>query len=205
MGAWGIILESSQRERQRNGSWTRRTRSAMRSPRSRGSPGERCSRGSISRRTGVLCCGIRPRRCSSLTRRGVNLAAPVFGHSDVNPVEADLTIQGGGEPIGERITVRGRLLDGWPSGARQLVEIWQANAAGRYIHQRDQHRAPTDPHFTGAGRCLTGTTAATLSPRQARPLPMAQPPQRLAPGTHPLLAVRNRLHAATDHPDVLPG
>jgi protocatechuate 3,4-dioxygenase beta subunit len=88
---------------------------------------------------------------------GCELVAPVFGHSDVNPVEADLTIQCGGEPIGERMTVRGRLLDGDGHPVRrQLVEIWQANAAGRYIHKRDQHRAPVDPYFTGAGRCLTG-------------------------------------------------
>ena len=61
-----------------------------------------------------------------------------------------------GEPIGERIIVTGRLLDaaGKPV-AGQLVEIWQANAAGRYNHQLDQHPAPIDPNFTGVGRCLT--------------------------------------------------
>ncbi len=87
---------------------------------------------------------------------GAELIAPVFGLSDVDPVEADLTIAGGGQPIGERITVHGRLLDGdrRPVG-RQLIEIWQANAAGRYVHKRDQHPAPLDPNFTGAGRCLT--------------------------------------------------
>ena len=36
------------------------------------------------------------------------------------------------------------------------MEIWQANAAGRYIHKRDQHPAPLDPNFTGVGRCITG-------------------------------------------------
>jgi protocatechuate 3,4-dioxygenase beta subunit len=92
---------------------------------------------------------------------GAELVAPIFGHSDVDPLEADLTIQGGGEPIGERITVRGRVLDrdGRPV-RRQLVEIWQANAAGRYIHKRDQHPAPVDPHFTGVGRCLTDDAGA---------------------------------------------
>lgn len=87
---------------------------------------------------------------------GCELLAPVFGHSDVDPLEADLTIQHGGQPIGERITVQGRLLgaDGRPV-RHQLVEIWQANAAGRYVHKRDQHPAPADPSFTGAGRCLT--------------------------------------------------
>ena len=87
---------------------------------------------------------------------GVELVAPVFGHSDVDPLEADLTIQRGGEPIGERLVVTGRVLDGQGRPVRhQLVEIWQANAAGRYVHQRDQHPAPLDPHFAGTGRCLT--------------------------------------------------
>jgi protocatechuate 3,4-dioxygenase beta subunit len=87
----------------------------------------------------------------------IELFAPVFGNQDVDPLEADLTIQHNGEPIGERIVVTGRILDGdGRPVAGQLVEVWQANAAGRYIHQRDQHRAPIDPNFTGFGRCLTG-------------------------------------------------
>ena len=87
---------------------------------------------------------------------GIELWAPVFGENEVDPVEADLTAQRDGEPIGERITVSGRVVDGDGRPVRhQLVEIWQANAAGRYVHQRDQHPAPLDPGFTGAGRCLT--------------------------------------------------
>jgi len=87
---------------------------------------------------------------------GAELVAPVFGHWDVDPLEADLNIQHGGEPIGERIVVRGRIVDGDGCPVRhQLVEIWQANAAGRYVHKRDQHPAPVDPNFTGVGRCLT--------------------------------------------------
>jgi protocatechuate 3,4-dioxygenase beta subunit len=87
----------------------------------------------------------------------IELRAPVFGHQDVDPLESDLTIQHAGAPIGERIVVTGRVLDsdGRPV-AGQLVEVWQANAAGRYIHIRDQHNAPLDPNFTGVGRCLTG-------------------------------------------------
>ncbi len=82
--------------------------------------------------------------------------APCFGECDVHPLESDLTIQRGGEPLGERIVVTGRVVDGdGRPVARQLVEIWQANAGGRYIHQRDQHPAPLDPHFIGMGRCLT--------------------------------------------------
>ncbi|TDO48427.1 protocatechuate 3,4-dioxygenase beta subunit [Kribbella sp. VKM Ac-2527] len=87
---------------------------------------------------------------------GAELVAPVFGQTDIGELESDLTVQPGGEPIGERIKVTGRVLDGDGRPVRgQLVEIWQANASGRYIHQRDQHPAPIDPNFTGVGRCLT--------------------------------------------------
>lgn len=87
---------------------------------------------------------------------GIELWSPAFGHRDVDPLEADLTIAHGGEPIGERLVVTGRVLDGDGRPVRgQLVEVWQANAAGRYIHKRDQHPAPIDPNFTGVGRCLT--------------------------------------------------
>ncbi|MEU6851570.1 protocatechuate 3,4-dioxygenase subunit beta [Actinacidiphila alni] len=89
------------------------------------------------------------------------LYGPVFGRTDVTDLDADLTRQHTGEPLGERITVAGRVLDraGRPV-AGQLVEIWQANASGRYAHQRDQHPAPLDPHFTGVGRCLTDRRGA---------------------------------------------
>jgi len=87
---------------------------------------------------------------------GAELCAPVFGQADVEAGDSDLTIGGVGEPIGERILVRGRVVDGDGRPVRrQLVEIWQANAAGRYVHKRDQHPAPLDPNFTGTGRCLT--------------------------------------------------
>ncbi|MGL6236045.1 MAG: protocatechuate 3,4-dioxygenase subunit beta [Segniliparus sp.] len=86
----------------------------------------------------------------------VELHSPVFGHQDVHPLEADLTIAGTGAPIGERITVSGRVLDVVGRPVRgQLVEVWQANAAGRYAHRRDQHQAPLDPNFLGVGRVLT--------------------------------------------------
>jgi protocatechuate 3,4-dioxygenase, beta subunit len=87
----------------------------------------------------------------------IELSAPCFGHQDVDPRDADLTAGHPGEPIGERIIVTGRVLDAFGRPvAGQLVEIWQANAGGRYRHQRDQHPAPLDPNFIGAGRCLTG-------------------------------------------------
>lgn len=86
----------------------------------------------------------------------IELFAPVFGERDIALLESDLTVQHTGEPIGERMVVTGRILDGDGHPVRnQLVEIWQANAAGRYIHKRDQHPAPIDPNFTGVGRTLT--------------------------------------------------
>src|SRR5262245_54790924 len=84
------------------------------------------------------------------------ITGPVYGHSDVRPEEADLTKQHAGEPLGERIIVKGRVLDeGGRPVPNSLVEIWQCNAAGRYRHVVDQHEAPLDPNFTGAGRCVT--------------------------------------------------
>ncbi|WP_328698450.1 protocatechuate 3,4-dioxygenase subunit beta [Streptomyces sp. NBC_00342] len=86
----------------------------------------------------------------------VELTGPVFGTTDVTDLDSDLTSQHPGEPLGERITVSGRVTDRDGRPVRgQLVEIWQANASGRYAHQRDLHPAPLDPHFTGVGRCLT--------------------------------------------------
>jgi protocatechuate 3,4-dioxygenase beta subunit len=98
-----------------------------------------------------------------------DLSAPVYGYFPVGEGDGDLTRQHAGEPQGERIIVSGRVLDedGRPlSGA--LVEVWQANAAGRYIHQKDQHPAPLDPNFTGAGRAITDAeghyTFTTIKP-----------------------------------------
>lgn len=86
------------------------------------------------------------------------LTGPVYGQDAIRPLDNDLTQNAvkNGEPIGERIIVTGRVLD--ESGRpvpNALIEIWQANACGRYIHKVDQHPAPLDPNFTGAGRCLT--------------------------------------------------
>lgn len=84
------------------------------------------------------------------------ITGPVYGHARIGPLDADLTRQHEGEPLGERIIVSGRVIDedGRPQPGT-LVEIWQANSAGRYIHVRDQHPAPLDPNFTGAGRTIT--------------------------------------------------
>jgi protocatechuate 3,4-dioxygenase beta subunit len=85
-----------------------------------------------------------------------SLAGPVFGEAAIHGNDDDLTRQHDGEPLGERIIVHGRVLDddGRPI-SNALVEVWQANAAGRYRHEVDQHPAPLDPNFSGAGRCLT--------------------------------------------------
>lgn len=81
---------------------------------------------------------------------------PVFGRIPVRPEDADLTRQHQGEPLGERIIITGRVLDSDGRPVRKtLVEVWQANAAGRYVDPSDDHPAPLDPNFTGAGRCLT--------------------------------------------------
>jgi protocatechuate 3,4-dioxygenase, beta subunit len=84
------------------------------------------------------------------------LTGPAFSDSDVDELDHDLTRQHDGEPLGERIIVSGRVTDRDGRPVRSaLIEIWQANAAGRYVHDGDQHPAPLDPNFTGAGRCLT--------------------------------------------------
>lgn len=86
------------------------------------------------------------------------LTGPVFGRDTVTELDADLTINGrvNGEPIGERIIVRGQLTDemGRPI-PNALLEVWQANAAGRYLHKKEIHDAPLDPNFTGGGRTIT--------------------------------------------------
>jgi protocatechuate 3,4-dioxygenase beta subunit len=85
-----------------------------------------------------------------------DLAAPVFGHLPIGKGDSDLTRQHAGEPIGERIILAGQVLDeDGRAVPNTLVEVWQANAAGRYFHAIDDHPAPLDPNFTGAGRVVT--------------------------------------------------
>jgi protocatechuate 3,4-dioxygenase, beta subunit len=84
------------------------------------------------------------------------VTGPVYGHEDVGELDHDLTRQHDGEPLGERMILHGRVLDGDGRPVRgTLIEIWQANSAGRYKHEVDRHPAPLDPNFSGAGRCLT--------------------------------------------------
>ena len=85
-----------------------------------------------------------------------NARGPAFGRIPVRAEDADLTRQHRSEPLGERIILTGRVLDSDGEPVRHtLVEIWQANAAGRYVDPVDDHPAPLDPNFTGAGRTLT--------------------------------------------------
>ena len=85
-----------------------------------------------------------------------NAPGPVFGRIPVRDEDADLTRQHRGEPLGERIIITGRVLDSDGQPVRKtLVEVWQANAAGRYVDSADDHPAPLDSNFTGAGRALT--------------------------------------------------
>ena len=86
------------------------------------------------------------------------LTQPVYGHDDIGALDHDLTRNAvsNGAPLGERIVVTGRVTDERGRPVRHtLVELWQCNSAGRYVHRADQHDAPLDPNFLGAGRTLT--------------------------------------------------
>ena len=83
-------------------------------------------------------------------------SGPIFGQSEVAEGEDDLTRQHAGDPLGERIIVSGRVMDeDGRAVSNALVEVWQANAAGRYHHKVDKHGAPLDPNFAGCGRMIT--------------------------------------------------
>lgn len=86
------------------------------------------------------------------------ITGPTFGHSDIDPSDNDLikNYAKTGDPVGERIIVHGRVLDENGRGVPQtLVEIWQANASGRYRHKKDTYLGALDPNFGGCGRTLT--------------------------------------------------
>jgi protocatechuate 3,4-dioxygenase beta subunit len=89
------------------------------------------------------------------------ITGPRFSREDLTPGESDMTHLGGGEALGERIIVTGCVLDedGRPI-PRTMIEIWQANAAGRYAHVDDRHEAPLDPNFAGIGRVITDERGA---------------------------------------------
>jgi protocatechuate 3,4-dioxygenase beta subunit len=100
-----------------------------------------------------------PRRpLLSLPQTLSEITGPVFGPNSVDPLDNDLLSNArvDGAPIGERILVHGRVADqdGRPV-PETLIEVWQANAGGRYRHVSDRYLAPLDPNFGGCGRCLT--------------------------------------------------
>ncbi len=91
-----------------------------------------------------------------MAQRLTEITGPLLGAERVTAADADLTTRHGGEPLGERIILTGRVLDSDGRAVPDtLVEIWQANASGRYAHGVDDHDAPLDPNFDGAGRCMT--------------------------------------------------
>jgi len=94
----------------------------------------------------------------SLEGSDSELTGPTFDHNDIDPIDNDLirNYAKSGDPIGERIIVHGRVLDeNGRAVPHTLVEIWQANAGGRYRHKKDTYLAPIDPNFGGCGRTLT--------------------------------------------------
>ncbi|MEV6812504.1 protocatechuate 3,4-dioxygenase subunit beta [Micromonospora sp. NPDC051296] len=91
-----------------------------------------------------------------LPQRLTEITGPLLGEGRLGEFDHDLTRQHDGEPLGQRIIVHGRVLDGDGRAIpHTLVEIWQANAAGRYRHAIDTWPAPLDPNFEGVGRTLT--------------------------------------------------
>jgi protocatechuate 3,4-dioxygenase beta subunit len=131
---------------------------------------------------------------------------PVYGHETVRENDNDLTIQHQSEPLGERIIVHGHVRDEDGRGVpNTLLEVWQANACGRYIHVVDQHPAPLDPNFTGAGRAQTDKNGyyrfVTIKPGA---YPWGNHHKCVAAGPFPLLGVRPFVHLAHRDADVFP-
>jgi len=119
-----------------------------------GEPGAHPPLASPAYRSTLLRAPARP--LVPLPQGLTELTGPLLGADRVTARDADLTAQSDGEPIGQRITVSGRVLDGDGRAVPgTLVEVWQANAAGRYAHPADTWPAPLDPHFAGVGRAVT--------------------------------------------------
>ena len=132
------------------------------------------------------------------------LTGPVYPYGRVDASDSDLTRQHPGEPLGERIIVQGRVLDedGRPI-PNTLVEVWQANAAGRYAHRVDDHPAPLDPNFSGAGRTLTDDQGryrfVTIKPGA---YPWLNHPNAWRPAHIHFSLVRQQLPEPSHHADV---
>jgi len=136
------------------------------------------------------------------------LTGPGPAISAVTPEDGDLTRNAGtgGEAVGQRIIVTGRVLD--DAGVPQvdtLIEVWQANASGRYLHKRDGWPGALDPNFLGMGRCLTDSEGVyrflTLSRLVTQMYFPDDPLRALDPimGSVPVGVARDALVAAYDH------
>lgn len=102
---------------------------------------------------------------------------PVFGHDALGALDNDMIRNAAvdGDAVGERIVVSGRVLDEYARPQPDvLIEVWQANAGGRYRHVRDGYLAPLDPNFSGYGRCMTDAEGR-YSFRTIRPGPYPFP------------------------------
>ncbi len=129
-----------------------------------------------------------------------DITGPYFKPEDLGPLDNDLirNYAKDGEPIGERILVHGHVRDENGRGVpNTLVEVWQANAGGRYRHVNDRYLAPIDPNFGGCGRVLTDANGyycyRTIKPGA---YPFRNSHQFVAPAAHPLFDLRRRLRAA---------
>jgi len=92
----------------------------------------------------------------ALRQELTEVTGPLLGQERVVPLDSDLTQQHDYEPIGQRIIVSGQVLDSDGRAVPDtLIEIWQANAAGRYRHEVDRWPAPLDANFSGLGRTMT--------------------------------------------------
>lgn len=100
-----------------------------------------------------------PRRALlSLEQSSSETTGPKFGHSMLDPLDNDMILNASttGEAIGERIIVHGKVMDEFGRPVKNtLLEVWQANAGGKYRHVRDGYLAAIDPNFGGCGRCMT--------------------------------------------------
>ncbi len=97
----------------------------------------------------------------SLEQTKSEITGPTFGHDDIGTLDHDLlrNFAGDAAPIGERIIVHGRVLDGNGRPVpNTLLEVWQANASGRYRHKKDTYLGALDPNFGGCGRTMTDET-----------------------------------------------
>jgi protocatechuate 3,4-dioxygenase beta subunit len=146
----------------------------------------------------------------SLENTASEITGPTFGHGDIDPLDNDLLgnfAQVGEAPIGERIIVHGRVLD---ENARPvpntLVEIWQANASGRYRHKKDTYLGSLDPNFGGCGRTLTDENGYYFF-RTVKPgaYPWRNWGERLAAGAYSHIGFWDRLCPAPHHADVFRG